>query len=132
MSNSEIERAALDFVMELDRADGRQPVDVHRTDAPFDISSPPRKIEVKAFGGSARGAAVPLEERQVAAAKEDPENYYVYVVDNVARADHGEMAVRVLHGPILLNMINGAKPQTTYWPTFRTANYDNAARRTLP
>jgi len=44
---------------------------------PYDVSSPPRMIEIKAFGGSARGAPIPLEDRQVKAAREDPENFYV-------------------------------------------------------
>jgi len=69
------------------RSCGRKPEDVTRKGAPFDISSPPRKIEVKAFGGSARGAPVPLEDRQVAEARSDPANFYLYVVDNVTTGD---------------------------------------------
>ena len=73
--------------MQLERAAVRKPEDVTRKGAPFDISSPPRKIEVKAFGGSARGAPVPLEDRQVAEARSDPANFYLYVVDNVTTGD---------------------------------------------
>lgn len=124
VSNTETERIAIEFVMQIERQAGREPEDVRRAGAPYDISSPPRKIEVKAFGGSARGAPVPLEQRQVDAARDDPDNYYLYVVDNVARADHGEMVARVLHGEALRSMIDAVKPQTTYWPTFRTAHYD--------
>jgi hypothetical protein len=86
MSNSEIERLAVEFVMEHEQREGRAPRDVRRERQPCDIISPPRLIEVKAFSGSARGAPVPLEERQVLAAREDPGNFYVYVVDNVAGA----------------------------------------------
>jgi hypothetical protein len=92
------------------------------------VSSPPRKIEVKAFGGSARGAPIPLEQRQVDAAREDQDNYYVYVVDNVARADEGKMKVRVLHGETLHAMINSATPHVTYWPTYQVTAYDQADR----
>src|SRR5215207_1041916 len=102
MSNSETERLAIECVMTLERNAGRRPEDVRLRRVPYDVSSPPRKIEVKSFGASARGAAVPLEESQITAAREDPANFYVYVVDNVAGADREEMSVRVLHGDMLL------------------------------
>jgi hypothetical protein len=126
MGNSEVERIAIEFVMDLERRAGRIPADVHLTGAPYDVSSPPRKIEVKAFGGSARGAPVPLEERQVQAAREDPANFYLYVVDNVACADEGLMCARVIHGDALQEMLTRTKPQVTYWPTFRVSEYDHA------
>jgi hypothetical protein len=81
---------------------------------------------VKAFSGSARGAQVPLEDRQVQAAKSDPANFYLYVVDNVAQVDSGAMAVRVIDGTALLAMINRTRPHITYWPSLRAAEYDNA------
>jgi hypothetical protein len=95
---------------------------------PHDISSPPRKIEVKAFGGSARGTAVPFEDRQVQAAIQDPDSFNVYVVDNVAKADQDAMQVRVIHGDALRELLARSKPHITYWPTFRTADYDQAER----
>jgi hypothetical protein len=94
LANAETERAGIEYVVKLERDAGRQPEDVHVRGFPFDVSSPPRKIEVKAFGGSARGAAIPLEDRQVKAAREDPENFYVYVVDNIAAGDQAKIAVR--------------------------------------
>ena len=77
MANSEVERVAIEHVMALERAAGRRPEDLHTQGKPYDIESPPRKIEVKAFGGSARGAPIPLEERQFQGAREDPDHYYV-------------------------------------------------------
>ena len=71
-----------------------------------------------------RGAPVPLEDRQVKAAREDPEHFYVYVVDNIAGADRGEISVRVLHGEFLKAILDRAAPHITYWPTLRTADYD--------
>jgi hypothetical protein len=112
--------------MELECAADRVPEDVHLKGLPYDVSSPPRKIEVKAFGGSARGAPVPLEDRQVQEANDDPANFYLYVVDNVTRADEGLMRVRVIHGPLLREMLARTKPQLTYWPTFRVQEYDCA------
>jgi hypothetical protein len=64
VGNSHTEEAAIRHVMELERLAGREPVDVSRAGAPYDVNSPPRKIEVKAFGGSARGAPVLLEQRK--------------------------------------------------------------------
>lgn len=124
MANAETERAGIEYVVKLERDAGRQPEDVHVRGFPFDVSSPPRKIEVKAFGGSARGEAIPLEDRQVKAAREDPENFYVYVVDNIAAGDQAKIAVRVLHGQALEAMLDRATPHITYWPTLRTSDYD--------
>jgi hypothetical protein len=56
---------------------------------------------VKAFGRSARGQAVPLEQWQFDAAHHDPDNYYAYVVDNVANPAQ-TIAVRVLQRATLL------------------------------
>ena len=127
MANAETERAGIEYVMRLERAAGRQPEDVHLQGFPYDVSSPPRKIEVKAFGGSARGAPIPLEERQVKAAREDPQNFYVYVVDNVAAEDRTKIAARVLHGSVLGTMLDRATPHITYWPTLRSSDYDQMA-----
>jgi hypothetical protein len=121
--NSEVERVAIEHVMALERAAGREPEDLHNQGKPYDIDSPPRKIEVKAFGGSARGAPIPLEERQFQGARDDPDNYYLYVVDNVVREQEAT-GVRVLHGAVLQEMLDRARPHITYWPTFRTGVYD--------
>jgi len=55
-------------------APGRVRTDGHRHDpaSRMTLRARPRKIEVKAYGGSARGAPVPLEQRQVDAARADP------------------------------------------------------------
>jgi hypothetical protein len=124
LTNDQVERTAIDYVMDLERRAGREPQDVHLSGVPYDIYSPPRKIEVKAFGRSARGAQLPLEDHQVQAAKSDPQNFYVYVVDNVAAKAPAKIAVRVLHGATLSQMIDRAAPRITYWPTLRAAEYD--------
>lgn len=128
MGNRETEQAAITHVMALERAAGRDPKDVRTSGLPYDVESPPRMIEVKAFSRSARSEALPLEQRQVTAAKADPERYYLYVVDNLAGRDGAEVAVRVVHGKALLAMIERSKPQITYWPTFKAAEYDEAER----
>jgi hypothetical protein len=45
-------------------------------------------------------------------------------VDNIAGTDRGEISVRVLHGEFLKAMLDRATPHITYWPTLRTADYD--------
>ena len=124
MGNSATEAAAIQHVLGLEERGGRQPIDVSRSGLPYDISSPPRKIEIKAFGASARGEPLPLEGSQVDAALDDPENYYLYIVDNIARPDL--ISVRVIHGAALRSMIDRTQPQRTFWPTFRVAEYDAA------
>lgn len=53
LSNVEIESRAIKYVMRLERRAHREPRDVRHASMPYDISSPPRKIEVKGFGKSA-------------------------------------------------------------------------------
>lgn len=127
MVNFEVERTAIEHVMHLERAAGRCPVDVHLRGVPYDIQSPPRKIEVKAFSTSARGKAIPLEHSQFQAANEDPDNFYLYIVDHVA--DPGQpISVRVLHGESLRNLLDRCRPSTTYWPTLHVSEYDATPR----
>ena len=126
MGNKETEQAAIAHVLAVERAAGREPIDVRTMRRPYDVESPPRKIEVKAFSRSARSEPVPLEHRQVVEAKADPDHYYVYVVDNLAGSDASAVSVRVLHGDVLLAMIERSQRQITYWSTFKAAEYDQA------
>jgi hypothetical protein len=73
VGNKAIETAAVLWVMELERAAGREPVD-RRFEASFsaDIESPPRLIDVKAVGGNQRGWFVPLEVPQVEEGSPEP------------------------------------------------------------
>jgi len=128
VGNKATEQAAISHVMALERAAVRDPKDVRSSGLPYDVESSPRMIEVKAFSRSARGEALPLEHRQVVAARANPEHYYLYVVDNLAGLDGAEIGVRILHGEAQLAMIERSQPQITYWPTFRAAEYDQAER----
>jgi hypothetical protein len=87
-------------------------------------------IEVKAYGRSARGQALPIEERQAAAIREHTEDYFVYVVDDVltALSGSGDAAVRVLPGSRLVEMLERTRPSITYWPSLRVSEYDSAER----
>ena len=124
MVNTDTGRLAIEFVMKLERDAGRSPADVSHRDVPYDIFSAPRKIEVKAFGRSARGEVLALDERQVAEARQDPEHFYLYVVDHVTTGDGTPMAVRVIHGALLAQMLDRTPPTISYWPTLRVREYD--------
>ncbi len=133
MSNRKTEDFAVDVVMRLEREAGREPVDVRQAGASWDVSSPPRNIEVKAFGSSVRGEPIPIEKRQAEAALADRSSFYLYVVDNVALAlvGAGEVGVRVIPGEAVVAMIERTTPNITYWPTLRVADYDRAERLSL-
>ncbi|WP_328830082.1 DUF3883 domain-containing protein [Streptomyces sp. NBC_00252] len=128
MGNKETEQAAITHVLALERAAGREPRDVRTSGLPYDVDSAPRMIEVKAFSRSARSEPLPLEHRQVEAARANPDRFHLYVVDNLAGLDGPEIGVRVLRGEILRAMIERSEPQLTYWPTFRAAEYDDGER----
>ncbi|QOV37280.1 DUF3883 domain-containing protein [Streptomyces ferrugineus] len=128
MGNKETEQAGITHVMALERAAGRDPKDVRTSGLPYDVESSPRMIEVKAFSRCARSEVLPLEHRQVEAAKANPERFYLYVVDNLASIDGAAVGVRILYGEVLRAMIERSQPQITYWPTFRAAEYDQAER----
>jgi hypothetical protein len=65
VGNRAVEDAAIAWVMEFERAAGRNPRDTRHRGAAADIESPPRLIEVKAFGKTNRGFGLWLETRQV-------------------------------------------------------------------
>jgi hypothetical protein len=124
VANTDTERLAIEYVMQLERDAGRTPADVSHRGVPYDVSSPPRKIEVKAFGRSARGEVLALEESQVTEARQDPENFYLYVVDHVTTGDGTPMAVRIIHGDLLAQMLDRTPPKISYWATLRVREYD--------
>jgi hypothetical protein len=116
MANMETEDFPIQYVLQLERAAGREARDTRKTGQPVDIVSPPRLIEVKTFGRSARGQAVPLEQRQVDALRASPDSFFLYVVENIneARAGIRDPTVLVLDGAKVLAMIATTKPVTTY------------------
>jgi hypothetical protein len=118
--NKAVEEAAIRWVMQLERAAGRQPVDRRHDPAfPADIESPPRTIEVKAFGTSARGFDLWLEARQVGAGRSDP-NFHLYVVENTRQGDPTLFTLKILSGDLLRKLLTRAKEQryfTVPWPT---------------
>lgn len=109
--------------MELERAKGRQPQDTRHKGAPADIQSPPRLIEIKAFGTTTRGYDLPLEVRQIEEARRNP-NFYVYVVENVRQGNPADFTLRVLGGSRLQRLLERAKEYRGYYVPWPVADYD--------
>ena len=121
--NKAVEQAAIDWVIELERAAGRTPSDTRHQGAAADIESPPRLIEIKAFGKSNRGYDLWLETRQVDEARRNPA-FYVYVVENIAQGDRAKFVLRVLGGEHLARLLIRAKEQRYYSVPWPVADYD--------
>jgi len=124
IGNKAIESAALEWVLDLERAAGRQPVDARFTGAPGDIASPPRVIELKAFGKSARGNDLWLETRQLEEARNNP-NFYLYIAENIRQGDRAQFTLRVLGGERLHALLRRAKEQHYYTVPWPVAQYDS-------
>lgn len=124
-SNKVIEDDAISWVMELEHGAGRAPRDARReTGSACDLISPPRAIEIKAFGTVARGNDLWLEARQVEEARRNP-NFFLYVVENVNQGDPTQFTLRVLHGARLARLLERATPQQYYTVPWPVADYDS-------
>jgi len=121
-----IETASVLWVIEQERLAGRTATDTRRlAGAMADVLSPPRVIEIKAFGGSARGADIPLEPRQVEAARTNPE-FWLYVVDNVAQGDPREFGLHIFGGERLRNLLDRLREHRYYTLPIGVAEFDSA------
>ena len=126
VGNRAIENAAVAWVMELERRAGRQPQDSRYRGATADIESAPRVIEVKAVGKeSCRGEFLWLETRQVEAAREN-RDFYVYVVENVAKGEPERFRLKVYGGEQLQRLLANAKERRYYEVPVPVAEYDRA------
>lgn len=119
----EVENAAIAWVLTLEREAGREPIDVRSGGSAGDIESPPRTIEVKAIGLSARGNDLPLEVPQFLAAQSNPD-FYLYVVDNVRQGDPDQFQLRVIGGERLQRMLRRAKEHRYFTVSWPVAEYD--------
>jgi hypothetical protein len=124
VGNKTVEDAAIAWVLKLEEAAGRKPRETRYSGAAADIESPPRVIEVKAFGKSNRGNDLWLETRQVEEALVNP-NLYVYVVENVRQGDPARFTLNVLSGERLAGLLKRAKEQRYYTVPWPVADYDS-------
>jgi Protein NO VEIN, C-terminal len=123
VGNKAIEDAAIAWVIQVELAAGRDPRDTRYQGAPADIESPPRLIEVKAFGKSTRGDDLLLEPRQVEEARSNPD-FYIYVVENVRQSNPAQFTLRVLEGDHLRRLLARAKEYRYYGVPWPVADYD--------
>jgi hypothetical protein len=123
VGNKAIEDAAIAWVIQVELAVGRDPRDTRYQGAPADIESPPRLIEVKAFGKSTRGEDLLLESRQAEEARSNPD-FYVYVVENVRQGDPARFTLRVLGGDHLRRLLARAKEYRSFGVPWPVADYD--------
>jgi hypothetical protein len=125
--NKAIEDAAIAYVMERERAAGREPIDTRYIGAPADIESPPRLIEVKAVGKlTGRGDGFMwLETRQVEAARKNPD-FFVYLVENVRQGDPALFTLRIFGGEQLERLLARAKERRYFEVPLPVREYDSA------
>ena len=120
---SRAEGAAIAWVIEYERSQGRQPYDTRYKGAPADVERSGRIIEVKAYGTSARGQDLWLEVRQVEEARSNPD-FYVYVVECTRQGDSASFTLKILGGERLQRLLERAKGQRYYAVPWPIADYD--------
>jgi hypothetical protein len=122
-NNRSVEDAAIAWVLRIEHEAGREAVDTRGTGAAADVSSPPRLIEVKAYGRSARGQDLWLEPRQVEEADRNPD-FYIYVVENVRQGDPAGFTLRVLGGETLRLLLERRREQRYFTVPWSVKVYD--------
>lgn len=113
--NRAIQRAAVEFVIKSELAQGRSALDTSNGGAAGDVQSEGRVIEVKACGGFDLRARRLLyfTPPQLREGERNPD-YYVYIVENVAQGDPLKFELRILHGEQLRRLFAAAKPHRFY------------------
>ena len=106
-----IEDAAIEHVVELERAEGREASVVEGADG---VVTGDRVIAVKACGGTSCGAELLLECSQFVAARDDPERSWLYLVENVAQGDPAAFRVIRIGGERLQELLEHAR-ERRYW-----------------
>ena len=107
----QIEDAAIEYVIERERADGREAA---RADDADDVVTGDRVIAVKASGGSSYGTELLLECGQFVAARDDPERSWLYLVENVAQGDPARFRLVRLGGSQLQELLEHAR-ERRFW-----------------
>ncbi|HET8662276.1 MAG TPA: DUF3883 domain-containing protein [Micromonosporaceae bacterium] len=123
MTNKAVENAAVAFVLAYEGAHGRPSRDTRGTGAAADVAGDVRTIEIKAYGGSARGQDLWLETRQVDEARTNP-NFWLYIVDNVRQGDPARFGLLAIGGSDLTALLERAVERRYYTVPFSVATYD--------
>lgn len=130
-TNRQIEDVAIRLVLEREHAAGRSAVDTRNRNALVDIEGD-FLIEVKAFGGAARGSDLWLESRQVKAALDDPSRFHLVVVEHIRT---GVPRMIDIYGEQLTALLERRREKHYFEVPFPTAVYDSLvveARRPKP
>jgi hypothetical protein len=123
--SNQVEDAAIKFVIAVEAAEGRSARDTRwEPDAATDLVSGDRLIEVKAYGGSARGKDLWLEPAQVGAALASPERFWLYVVDNVSQGDPALFRLLRFGGDRWAGMLAARRERRYFEIPFPVGMYD--------
>lgn len=125
-TNRQIEDLAIAFVIAQEALEGRIAKDTRYTGAPADVTSADRIIEVKAYGGSARGADLWLETRQIDEANKNSDRFWLYVVDNLRQGDRAKFRLLRFGGSQLKALLDRAVERRYYSVPFPVGVYDAA------
>jgi hypothetical protein len=120
-----IEDAAIAFVIEEEGKEHRRARDTrYEKDAVADLVSGDRIIEVKAAGNSSRGYDLWLEPAQYHAARQNPDHFWLYLVENVRQGDPGQFRLLRLSGRQLSDLLTKAKHQEYFTVPVPVAVHD--------
>lgn len=126
-TNRQIEDAAIRYVLGLEAAAGREATDTRGTGATADIEGD-RVIEVKAYGGTARGSDLWLETRQVEAVEADPERFHLVIVENVRQGDPAAFRLLDFSGERLSTLLARRRERRYFEVPFPVSVYDSMVR----
>ncbi|SFT67493.1 protein of unknown function [Geodermatophilus amargosae] len=128
-SPKQVEDAAISFVMAQEATAGRMARDTRYQGAVADLVSGDRVVEVKAYGTTSRGETLWLEPRQYEAAKDDPDHFWVYIVENVRQGDPAHFRLLRLGGERLRQLLEKAKQRRYYEVPLPVAVYDAVSQQ---
>ena len=123
ITNREIESAAIAFVLAQEAAEGRPGSDTRGRGAAGDVLCGERVIEVKAYGGSARGQDLWLETRQVVEGRANP-NFWLYLVENVRQGDPAHYRLLRIGGDRLQALLGRAREKHYFEVPLPVGIYD--------
>ena len=124
LAGAKVEPAAVAWVMDYERRNGRAPVDMrYDRGFPGDLLSPPRVIEIKATATSYRGWFLPLEPIQFEHAKTD-DSFYIYVVENVGQGNPANFTLRILEPDHLKRLVERFAERRYFEMSWPTKDYD--------
>lgn len=124
MTNRQVEDVAIRLVLDREHSAGRAAVDTRGQGALADIGGD-WLIEVKAYGGSARGADLWLETRQVQAALDYPSRFHLVVVEHIRT---GPPRLIDIHGEHLATLLERRREKHYFELPLPTAVYDSLLR----